>query len=185
MCIKTVYKFCINEYNYSENDNHFFGELNVKKDEKKPIYVLCPRCELNYIGKKDKYCTICKAELGLVDPSILIPDEEEAGIEKLCPVCQVNYIAEDEEICFLCQKEREDKDGGNEEDWENSVTPDDSVVDDEIEITLVGEFDEEDEQLEESIKDKEPDDFNFDVDPDDFIQDEEEEEEDEDEDEDF
>ena len=47
----------------------------MKKEEKKPIYILCPRCELNYINKKDKYCNVCKAELGLVDPSILLPDD--------------------------------------------------------------------------------------------------------------
>ena len=75
----------------------------MKKEEKKQAYILCPRCELNYIVSKDKYCTVCKAEMGLLDPSILLPDDEEAGFEKLCPVCQVNYIGEDEEICFLCQ----------------------------------------------------------------------------------
>ena len=92
----------------------------MKKEEKKQPYVLCPRCELNYIKAKEKYCTVCKAEMGLVDPGILLPDEEEAGLEKLCPVCQVNYIGEDEEICFLCQKEREDREAAHKKDeWED------------------------------------------------------------------
>lgn len=30
---------------------------------KKPVYIRCPRCELNYIQKKDKYCSVCKAEM--------------------------------------------------------------------------------------------------------------------------
>lgn len=88
----------------------------MKKEDKKQAYILCPRCELNYIKSKDKYCTVCKAEMGLLDPSILLPDEEEAGIEKLCPVCQVNYIGEDEDICFLCQKERDEREHNREDD---------------------------------------------------------------------
>ena len=85
----------------------------MKKEDKKPVYILCPRCELNYIKSKDKYCTVCKAEMGLVDPSILLPDDEEAGLEKLCPVCHVNYIGEEEEICFLCLKEREEREAAD------------------------------------------------------------------------
>ena len=51
----------------------------MKKEDKKPAYILCPRCELNYIDVKEKYCTVCKAEMGLVDPSILLPDDEIAA----------------------------------------------------------------------------------------------------------
>lgn len=94
----------------------------MKKEEKKQAYVLCPRCELNYIKAKEKYCTVCKAEMGLVDPGFLLPDDEEAG-EKLCPVCHVNYIGEDEEICFLCQKERDERDAAHKKDeWEDEGT---------------------------------------------------------------
>lgn len=81
----------------------------MKKEEKRPQYVLCPRCELNYIKAKEKYCAVCKVAMGLADPNTLLPDEEEVGLEKLCPVCHVNYIGEDEEICFLCQKEKEER----------------------------------------------------------------------------
>lgn len=88
----------------------------MKKEDKKPAYVLCPRCELNYITPKDKYCTVCKAEMGLLDPSILLPDDEEVGLEKLCPICHVNYLGEDEEICFMCQKELEERNAAEEKD---------------------------------------------------------------------
>ena len=70
-------------------------------------YILCPRCELNYIEEGEEYCTVCKAELGLIDSSILIPEEEVESSEKLCPICKVNYIADDEDVCFMCAKERE------------------------------------------------------------------------------
>lgn len=79
------------------------GDSPMKHEEKRPVYIICPRCELNYITKKDKLCTVCKAEMGLLDKTILIPDEEET--EKICPICKVNVLGEDEEICFVCQKE--------------------------------------------------------------------------------
>ena len=46
----------------------------MKKSEKtvkdeRPVYILCPRCEINYIDKRDKYCAVCKAEMGIGDPS--------------------------------------------------------------------------------------------------------------------
>lgn len=84
---------------------------------------MCPRCELNYIRAKEKYCTVCKAELGMIDSAILLPDDEEAGLERLCPVCHVNYIGEDEEVCFLCQKEREERESAHKNDeWEAEET---------------------------------------------------------------
>ena len=81
----------------------------------RPKYVLCPRCELNYILETEKYCNVCKAELGIIDKSILIPDDDESE-EKLCPICHTNYIEPDEEICFLCRKERAEKEEMNSEE---------------------------------------------------------------------
>ena len=75
-------------------------------NKKKPQYVLCPRCELNYFmpEKKQAYCAICLAELGEGDPSILIPDDDNIG-ETLCPVCKANFMLPGETMCFLCAKE--------------------------------------------------------------------------------
>ena len=147
-------------------------------EQKKPIYVLCPRCELNYIEEKDQYCNVCKAELGLVDKSILIPDDEEMETEKLCPVCKMNYLNDDEEVCFLCQKHRDAKDIEPEDDesWMNYSEEEDKPQDDEMEISLELVADEEEEEEEEESLYKEPDDFNYDVDPNDYIDDEEDEE---------
>ena len=84
-------------------------------------YILCPRCELNYIEESEEYCTVCKAEMGLIDSSILIPEEEVESSEKLCPICKVNYIGDDEEMCFMCAKEREkqktEEESDNNDDW--------------------------------------------------------------------
>lgn len=153
-------------------------------------YVVCPRCELNYIAPKDKLCKVCKAEIGLIDASILIPEEEET--ERLCPICNVNYIGEDEMVCFLCLKERDKKTGDEEEEWvEFEIEPDDEDLQPEEDLGIRPEdmgFDEdEDEEGEEEVdysdQYKEPDDFEYEVDEDDFL-DRPEDEDDEDEDED-
>jgi hypothetical protein len=114
----------------------------------KPKYVLCPRCELNYFSaedKKKKYCDVCLAELNLVDPGILIPDED-AELEVLCPVCKLNYMSPDEEMCFLCAKERADKTEKDEDtlDTWGSFLEADDTVDNDLEVSF-SELEEEDE----------------------------------------
>ena len=78
--------------------------------QEKPKYIICPRCELNYIKEQDELCNVCKAELGLLGKNYLIPEDElEAESGKLCPICHVNYIDEDEEMCIICKKVKEAK----------------------------------------------------------------------------
>ena len=127
----------------------------MKKSEKtvkdeRPVYILCPRCEINYIDKRDKYCAVCKAEMGIGDPSILLPDEEEEQGDRLCPVCHVNLLGEDEEIPDGMQEILIDEEEEEEEDDFDDI---------------------------ETVSD-EPDDFDYNVDPSDFEQDEEDEDED-------
>ena len=45
----------------------------------KPVWILCPRCELNYIKKADQYCNVCKKELKLIeeDDARIAKEEEE------------------------------------------------------------------------------------------------------------
>ncbi len=158
----------------------------MKKEEKQPVYVLCPRCELNYINKKDKLCTVCKAELGLIDKDVLLPDEEEIGVEKLCPICHVNYIGEDEEICFLCQKERDEKGENKDDEWDYDAEADADVVDDDVDdldgmmLTDEDEMSEEDDELDYSDPYKEPDDYNYNVNEEDFLGDDDDEDDEED-----
>ena len=165
--------------------------LLKKKSEKsekaekaeKTEYVICERCELNYVPKKQKYCDVCKAELSRDGASMLLPDEDEE-LERLCPVCKVNYMNPDEEMCFMCVKERADKDD-SEPDWddyEKDAEADDLIEDEPLDIPL-DELAEEEEALEEEEEfGGEPDDFEY-VDPDDEeFDDLDDEDEDEDED---
>ena len=162
-------------------------------DEKRPVYILCPRCELNYIKSTEKYCDVCKVEMGMLEKSFLIQDEDlEAESGKLCPVCRVNYISDDEEMCVVCQKEKAAKEQADESDEVDNwtyVEEDEELPPEEMEISLELTAEEEAEEEEDDIYDenayKEPDDFNYDVDPSDFEDYEEEEEEEEEEDDGF
>ena len=42
-----------------------------------PKYVLCPRCELNYIQEGEEYCDVCKAELKKGPQLVFAVDDEE------------------------------------------------------------------------------------------------------------
>lgn len=111
-------------------------------------YIKCPRCELNYILKKDKYCDVCKSEMraGILEESDLDDFELEEGLE-LCPICKVNYISEGERMCATCMEEQTDiKD--DEPDWRGFVDKADDGDDEDLDLLPVEEDDEIDEELE-------------------------------------
>lgn len=169
---------------------------------KQAQYIKCPRCELNYIMKKDKFCDVCKAEMkaGILEENEL--DELDEDLD-LCPICRVNYIQDGETMCSTCleeQAESGDLNKDEEPDWRGFVDKADDEdeeldllpveEDDEIDEELEGAFakdlenefdDEEEEYEEESIDDD--DDFDL-IDDDDFDDDDEDDEEDDDEDDD-
>ena len=157
---------------------------------RKPVYIRCPRCELNYIEKKDKLCSVCKAELSAKK------DEYTSDLDlELCPICKTNYISPDEIMCSTCLKEHQTEDGELSSDWEDYLNRDeDEVVDEDEEtgdmasVTELGDSDMLDDSLDEEIdldedfddeEEEEDDEDDFDDDEDD---DEEEEEDDEDDD---
>jgi len=162
----------------------------VKTVAEKPVYIMCPKCELNFILKSDKYCTVCKATLGLIDKSLLIPDDDEAVGEKLCSMCNNTYIADDELICFLCLKEKERL--AETAEWEPDVIAEpepepEPEVEEELTIVMADD-DEEDNEDDEDYSDqyKEPEDLDYSINEDDFLdRDEEDDDYDEEDDEDF
>lgn len=86
---------------------------------KKPVYIRCPRCELNYIQKKDKLCSVCKAELEAKSDYI-----DDIDLE-LCPICKTNYIQPDEIMCASCLREHQNEDGELNGDWDDYLTRED------------------------------------------------------------
>lgn len=161
-------------------------------------YIRCPRCELNFIQKKDKYCSVCKAEMS-ADPGAFDDLDSE-----ICPICKTNFIRPDEIMCTQCAKEHS-IDGANiisHDDWDTytegeddgvasveeetgdmaSVTDLDEVDDleetDLPEINEEFEFDEDDEPDDEEEEEEESDD-------DDILDDDDDDDDDDDEDDDF
>ena len=77
-------------------------------------YIRCPRCELNFIQRKEKFCSVCKAEMNAEN------SYDDLDMET-CPICKTNFIRPDEIMCSQCAKERSlnGENGVNlEDDWE-------------------------------------------------------------------
>lgn len=110
-------------------------------------YIKCPRCELNYILKKDKFCDVCKSEMkaGILEENDF--EEFEEGLE-LCPICKVNYINEDERMCSTCLEEQLSTNKEDEPDWRGFVEKADEEDDDDLDLLPVEDGDEIDEELE-------------------------------------
>ena len=90
---------------------------------KTPVSVRCPRCELNYIEKKEKYCSVCKAELSAKKDELI----GDLDLE-LCPICKTNYIQPDEIMCATCLKEHQSDDSDINTDWEEYLNRDEEEV---------------------------------------------------------
>ena len=69
-------------------------------------YVLCPRCELNYILEGEEYCDVCKAELK-IGPQLMFSVDGDVKDQVLCPICKHRYIDEGEDMCEQCREEAE------------------------------------------------------------------------------
>ena len=92
---------------------------------RKPEYKRCPRCELNFIKKSEKLCSVCQAELNSKEKYVSDLDLE------LCPICKTNYIQPGEIMCATCLKEHQNEDGELSADWEQYINreEDDDYVD--------------------------------------------------------
>lgn len=96
---------------------------------KNQVYIRCPRCELNYILKRDKYCNVCKIEMKAQGT---LGIDENLDLE-LCPVCKVNFINSDEDMCVACAKEKALEEGlahdvDNSSDWDEGFAREDEGV---------------------------------------------------------
>ena len=135
-------------------------------------YILCPRCELNFIdADEQEFCEVCIKELNGDATFTDGLDEEEAQEEmELCPVCGENYMPFGEKMCEECKKkqdydEEEEEDPETDDAWRSYLDDD---TEDELDIPIPeGEFDEEEEEEEEEEYVEEEDEFEY-VSPDDY-----------------
>lgn len=154
-------------------------------------YVLCPRCELNFINAdEEEFCEVCLKELsGAKTFSDDLEEEESKEETELCPICGENYMQYGEKMCEECKKKAdyEDETLDTDEDEEDASWR--SYLDDEEEEIDLGipdsEFEEEEEETEEEEEEEEEvDDFEY-VSADDYDEDLDDEDDEDDEDDDF
>ena len=131
-------------------------------------YVLCPRCELNFIdADEQEYCEVCVKELS-GEKTFTDDFEAEEMIEEteLCPVCGENYMAFGEKMCEECKKKSQYEDEETEEDEDKEDASWRSYLDDDDEDIDLGipdsEFeDDEEEEEEEEEEESVEDDFEY------------------------
>ena len=151
-------------------------------------YVLCPRCELNFIdADEQEYCDVCIKQMS-GEKTFSDGLDAEEGMEEmeLCPVCGENYMPYGEKMCEECKKKSAYEDEIEEEDddkedasWRSYLDDDDEDLDLGIpDSEFEGEFEEEEE---EEFEEEEEEDFEY-VSPDDYydMDDDEDDEEDDD-----
>ena len=154
-------------------------------------YVLCPRCELNFIdADEQEYCEVCVKELS-GEKTFTDDFEAEEMIEEteLCPVCGENYMAFGEKMCEECKKKSEYEDEALDEDEDKEDASWRSYLDDDDDDIDLGipdsEFDDEDMEEEEEEEESVEDDFEY-VSADDYYDlGDEDDDDDDDEDDDF
>ena len=121
-------------------------------------FVLCPRCELNYMQVGDKYCKVCMRE---------IKGEFSRDEVELCSVCNEAPALPGKDVCLFCLREmngetmqtKDDSDAGETIDTENignmdSVSNMDEIIPemDEGDIDFGEEETDEDEDKEMSLE---------------------------------
>lgn len=154
-------------------------------------YMLCPRCELNFIdADTQEYCEVCLKELS-GEKTFTDDFEAEESIEEteLCPICGENYMQYGEKMCEECKKKSAYEEELNEEDEDKEDASWRSYLDDDEDDIDLGipdsEFDEEEEEEEEDEEVEEEEEFEY-VSPDDYYDmDDDDDEDDDDDDDDF
>ncbi len=154
-------------------------------------YVLCPRCELNFIDEEtQEYCDVCLKEMqGAKTFADDLEEVEEIEETELCPICGENYMRIGDKMCDECKKkteyeEEELEDPEKDDAWRTYLDDDTEDLGIPLPEEEFEEEEEEDEEILEEEKSKEEDDFEY-VTPDDYFPDDDEDDEDEEEDESF
>lgn len=82
--------------------------------------VLCPRCELNYMGENEQYCKVCQRELH---------GDTYADEVEMCSICNESPALPGRDICLFCLKEMNQQAGEEEENQEQEPTDTSNIGD--------------------------------------------------------
>ena len=84
----------------------------------------CPRCELNYITEKEKYCKVCLREM-----KGSVRDEVE-----MCSICNEEPAMPGRDVCIFCLREMANRNAA-------STNASEEIEEDDAEATIVGSMD--------------------------------------------
>ena len=135
-------------------------------------FVLCPRCELNYITENEKYCKVCLREMKGDAPR----DEIE-----LCSVCNEAPALPGRDVCLFCLKEMSGGDNRTDDSQESEEHVDSASI---VAMDSVSTMDEIIPEIDEDIPSQEYGEIENELSLESVREDEENEQDDEDEDED-
>ncbi|MBQ8375285.1 MAG: hypothetical protein IJX98_06930, partial [Clostridia bacterium] len=131
-------------------------------------YIICPRCELNFIdADEQEYCDVCQKELlGEKTFSDDFEDAETVEEMEICPVCGEARMRLGETMCDECRKktayedevEEDDADKEDDDSWRSYLDDDDA---DDLGIDLSEEFGDEDDEVEEDEEETSSDEDEF------------------------
>jgi hypothetical protein len=162
-----------------------FHENNEKREKLMPNYVLCPRCELNFIDEDtQEYCDVCIKEMTGAKTFADDLDAEEMEETEICPICGENYMALGEKMCDECKKksdyeEEEDSDLDKDDAWRSYLDDENDDLEVDIPETEFADELKEEEEEEEEEETVYEDDFEY-VSADDYSLDDDDEADDDD-----
>ena len=81
-------------------------------------WVICPRCELNYIQEGEKMCEVCRKEVR--------GEQEIEEIIEMCSECGEHPAVPGSELCSFCLKEMNHRETSTDED--TGMIPEDATV---------------------------------------------------------
>ena len=142
-------------------------------------YIICPRCELNFIDADEReYCEVCEKELA--GESTYVEDVEDESTEEmeLCPICGEVYVKFGEKMCEECahksayEDDVDVEDADKEDDtWRSYLDEDDSddlgIPLDDADFDMDEEDDEEETYEDEEWEEVSADDYDESLDDDD------------------
>lgn len=83
-------------------------------------WVICPRCELNYIQEGEKMCDICRKEVR--------GEQEIEEIVEMCSECGEHPAVPGSELCAACLKEMNHHESGSTDEDTDMIAADANVV---------------------------------------------------------
>lgn len=90
----------------------------IELEESDMAWVICPRCELNYIQEGEKMCDVCRKEVR--------GEQEIEEIIEMCSECGEHPVVPGSEFCAFCLKEMNHHESSTDED--RDMMPSDANV---------------------------------------------------------